>query len=89
MSEPLRIWDTRTGKLTLELKLSDGPKHGSAGGQFAVAPNGMILATHAYDKIVMHQLVSGTRIATLPLQTTGYISEFAFSPDGDLLASIT
>ena len=87
MGEATRIWDTKTGKLTRELKPRAERKPGSVGGPFVIAPDGRILATHAYDTIVLYELLTGARVATFPRQTTGYVAELAFSPDGKLLAT--
>ncbi|MCH7725693.1 MAG: WD40 repeat domain-containing protein [Planctomycetes bacterium] len=87
MGEATRIWDTKTGKLTRVLKPRAERKPGSVGGPFVIAPDGRILATHAYDTIVLYELLTGARVATFPRQTTGYVAELAFSPDGKLLAT--
>jgi hypothetical protein len=85
-NESIRIWDTKTGELTRELEPRVKQTSGKFG-VFAIAPDGRILATCVDDTIVLYELPTGARVATLPRQTTGYIAELAFSPDGKLLAS--
>ncbi|MCG8651657.1 MAG: WD40 repeat domain-containing protein [Pirellulales bacterium] len=86
MGEPIRIWDSRTGELTLELEPDAQRLSGTFGGPFALSPDGRTLATHWSGAVVLYELKTGARIAKLPRQTTGYIAELAFSPDGKLLA---
>lgn len=87
MGEPIRVWDTKTGKLTRELEPRAERMSGTFGGPFAISPDGRILATFLDDTIVLYELVTGARVAKLPRQSSGYVAEFAFSPDGKLLAS--
>ena len=87
MGESIRIWDTETGKLTCELEPRAERMRGTFGGPFAISPDGRTLATHLSNTIVLYELMAGARIGTLPRQTTGYVAELAFSPDGKLLAS--
>ena len=90
ISDSIRVWDTRTGKLTREFQPSPNrfaPDAKSFGGQFAIAPDGRTLATCLGDTIVIYEIMTGKRVAEFPRQTTGYAAEMAFSANGKLIAS--
>ncbi|MCA9262524.1 MAG: hypothetical protein KDA60_01700 [Planctomycetales bacterium] len=87
MSEPIRMWDTQTGELVRVFEPNAERMRGRFGGPFALTSDGKSLATYLDDSIVVYELNSGRRTATLPRQTTGHVAELAFSHDGRLLAS--
>jgi WD40 repeat protein len=77
----ITLWDVDRQAVVASLDLAD---HVSA---VSFSPDGRTLAASAYDKVVLWDLGSRTRRASLPMGTFNVADRLAFSPDGKLLAA--